>query len=304
MKYIINIVFFGLIASVNLGAQQMPTVSMFESNQTFYNPGAIGNQEVLSASFFYRANWLGFEGAPSTQVFCAHAPLRNPAVALGVLVEHDALGGTGYTGVYFNYAYRLRLGPNKLSFGLKGGINSGSQDYFTLRQNPDPTFAENNRTFFVPNFGVGILYYGRQYWAGISVPRLFGFKSQPSGKYTINHYFYKYEYFISAGGMFPVSGSFSVDPSAQFIYSSAYPFRFSVMGMAVYKDAYKAGIGYRSGEAIILAIGYQLNRQFSLSYSYDLNIGYIANYSSGSHEINISYKFGYNVNVSNPRKFD
>ncbi len=288
-------------------SQPMPELSMFELNQTFYNPGSIGNQEVLTASFFYRANWVGMDGAPSTQVFCAHAPLRDPSVAVGVLVEHDGIGSKNCTGIHINYAYRLRLGINKLSLGLKGGIINMSTDYISFRDNAyDQAFDENYHTFYLPNFGVGILFYSRLYWAGISVPRLFGYESRSSGKYRMDHDFWRYQYFISGGGKIPVSASFSVEPSALVVCNSSYPSNssFTLIGVAVYKKSYKAGIGYRLGEALILFMAYELNRQFSLGYSYDLNIGKVGDYSSGSHEININYKFGYRVNASNPREFE
>jgi hypothetical protein len=62
-------------------------------------------------------------------------------------------------------------------------------------------------------------------------------------------------------------------------------------------------LGYRVGEALIILLGYNLNRQFSLGYSYDMNIGELSKNTSGSHEINVQYKFGYRVNASNPRDF-
>jgi type IX secretion system PorP/SprF family membrane protein len=285
-------------------AQQMPVTGLFEQNQTFYNPGATGNQEVLTAIFGYRMQWTGFSGSPNTQLFSAHAPLKNPDIAMGILVEHDAIGSTNYTGVFLNYAYRIEIGSNRLAFGLKGGITSGSQEYIALRDdNPDPAWSDNNRTFYVPNFGVGVSFYSRKYWAGLSIPRLFGYENNASDNYRMKQDFSKYEYFFSGGGRFSVNPNLRFDPSLLFIYSPSYMPSLTINTMAVFKDAYKAGLGYRSGDALILLIGYSLNRQFNLSYSYDLEIGKIADYTSGSHEINILYKFGYKVNASNPRQF-
>ncbi len=305
-----NILFYiiVLLFSLNVLSQQMPDVSLFGENQAYYNPGFVGNQEVLSANFFFRAKWIGVDGAPVTEVFLAHAPMRDPAVAMGILLEHDAMGILGYTGVYLNYAYRVKIGTNRISFGLKGGITSGSQDYITLRDNvPDPLFSDNNQTFFVPNFGIGISFSGKYYWAGISVPRLFGFESRASDTYRMVHDFWRYEYFFTGGGRFYAGTDLTFEPSALFVYNSRYnkvdKVRLSLMAMGIYKGAYKAGLGLRLHDAIIMAVGYQLNRQFSLAYSYDLNIGLLSKYSSGSHEININYKFGYKVNASNPRGF-
>ncbi|MGD2034849.1 MAG: PorP/SprF family type IX secretion system membrane protein, partial [Bacteroidales bacterium] len=116
-----------LISSFAAYSQQMSVVTLFDQNLTYLNPAATGNQEVLTAGFYYRSSWTGFDGAPSSQFFSVHAPLKNPRVALGVMLEHEGIGSTNYTGVYFNYAYRFYLGTGKLSLGLKLGVNNGSQ---------------------------------------------------------------------------------------------------------------------------------------------------------------------------------
>lgn len=293
-----------LLCVTGVFAQQMSVVTLFDQNLTYFNPAATGNQEALTAGFFYRAQWTGFKGAPSTQFLSVHTPLKNPKVALGVMLEHESIGITSYTGVYFNYAHRFTLGPGKLSLGLKFGFNSGSQKSIDLRDdNNDLAFTEESNSFFVPNAGFGALYFTDMYWASFSIPRFFGFKSDASGKYKMSHDISNYEYYIMGGGKIALPSEFAVEPSVLMAFSTVYPFHFAVNAIGVYKNAYKAGIGYRYGEAFIIIVGFNFNRQFSLAYSYDINIGEISGYTSGSHEINIQYKFGYKVNASNPRGF-
>jgi type IX secretion system PorP/SprF family membrane protein len=285
-------------------AQQMPEISLFDQNQTVYNPGAMGNQEVLTANFLYRKNWATFvSGSPSTEFFCAHAPLKNPNVAIGILLEHDGMGSKNNTGAYFNYTYRINLGMNKLSFGLKGGVTNVSLRAARLRDISDPLFSEANLSYTLPNFGFGVSYYGQKYWAGISVPRMFAFENDGPEKFKMVHHFENYECFISGGKTFELNPDFSIDPSLLLILSKSYETRFAVNALATYKHSYSAGLGYRTGGDLIFIIEYNLNRQFSIGYSYDLELGEMADYSSGSHEINISYKFGYRVNAANPRGF-
>ncbi|MBA7715617.1 hypothetical protein ES703_124670 [subsurface metagenome] len=295
-----------LFCTTGVFAQQMSVVTLFDQNLTYINPAATGNQEALTAGFFYRSQWTGFEGTPSTQFFSAHAPLKNPKVALGVMLEHESIGSINYTGVYFNYAYRFTVGPGKLSLGLKFGLNSGSQKTVSLRNTDDQAFNEKSNTFFVPNAGFGALYSTEMYWASFSIPRFFGYKSDASGAYKMSHDFLNYEYYFAGGGKMALPSEFSIEPSVLLVYSAVHPFQAAVNAIGMYKNTYRAGIGYRYseyGEAFILIIGYNLNRQFSLGYSYDINIGKISDYTSGSHEINVQYKFGYSVNASNPRRF-
>jgi type IX secretion system PorP/SprF family membrane protein len=284
-------------------AQHIPVTSLFDQCQIYFNPGATGSEEVLSAIFDYRKQWLHFPGSPNTQLFGIHAPLKNPKVALGIDVEHDAVGAATFTGIYLNYAYRIDIGANKLSFGLKGGFAGASSDYIELREEPDAAFDENGRTCYIPNVGFGISFYSRKYWAGISIPRFFGYESDASDNIRIKHNFWKYEYFFSGGYRFSINPELRIDPSLLLKYNPRSIPSLAINSRLVYKDTYEVGVGTRTGDAIILLIGYSFNRQFSFGYSYDYEIGKLEDYNSGSHEFNILYKFGYKVNASNPRQF-
>jgi type IX secretion system PorP/SprF family membrane protein len=301
-KYLLILIYIAGLHDL-LVAQQMSMVSLFSQNQTYYNPGATGNLEVLTANFFYRQNWVGYTGAPSTQVFSVHAPMKNPAVAMGIMLEHEMLGAASSTGFYLNYAYRLSLGANRLAFGLKAGISNFSQTLNQRDDQYDPALDEDNYRFIIPNFGFGILFTGNKYWVGLSAPRIFGFETKTSGKYGMYFDMNRLECYASAGGMLTISSDFAVEPSVLFGYTKVFQPRIAVNALAVYKRSYKAGLGYRVGEALIILLGYNLNRQFSLGYSYDMNIGELSKNTSGSHEINVQYKFGYRVNASNPRDF-
>jgi type IX secretion system PorP/SprF family membrane protein len=305
MKWKLIIFVICQLLSFELFAQQLPEFSLIEQNQTTYNPGAIGNQEVLTANFMYRKNWTGFQGSPpSTQFFCAHAPLKNPDVALGILLEHDNIGATNTTGVYFNYAYRISLGMNRLAFGLRGGITNVSQDYTDLRQDGDPLFSEKNLKYTLPNFGFGTSFYGPKYWVGFSIPSLFSLGNFKSDKIRMKPILSEYEYCISGGAAFQINPDFSIDPSILVILSQFKTTRrLAINTLFTYKKAYSAGFGYRTGGDVIFLLEYSFNRQFSFAYSYDLEFGEINTISSGSHEINIFYKFGYKVNAANPRGF-
>jgi type IX secretion system PorP/SprF family membrane protein len=304
MNYKVYISILFIFLCVRSISQQMPSVSMFDKNLIHLNPAATGDQGALSVGFSYRKQWTGIEGAPSNQIFSAHAPLKNPNVAIGLLLENESSGITNYTGIYLNYAYRLKIVGGRLSFGLKGGINAGSQSSITLRDNNDPAYNSNNNNFVIPNFGFGILFNKEKYWAGASIPRIFGFKTDTaSGKYKLSYDVLENEYFFVAGGKIQVSRDMSVEPSVLVDLATSFKTRISVNLVAAYKGAYKIGIGYRSGDAIIFQLGYNLNKQLSFGYSYDYNIGSISKYTSGSHEINMQYRFGYQVNASSPRYF-
>lgn len=293
----------GLITAFDLLSQTMPTVSQYDLLPLQYNPGSAGNKDALAVGFKFRKHWTGIEGSPSTQVFCAHAPLKNPKVAIGLLLENENVGATNYTGIFLNYAYRIPVFSGNLSFGIKGGITSGSQGSVSLRNTSDPAFSSSSSKFMVPNFGFGIYYYSRLYWAGISIPRFFGYESTSSGSYKMVHNISSYQYYITGGGKFRLLNGVNLESSALVVLSSVLKPVITVNCIGVFRETFKGGVGFRTNDAIIINLGYNLNRQLSVIYCYDLNIGKMSKYTSGSHEISLQYKFGYSVNTSNPRHF-
>ena len=301
-KILAILIFF----TAGIFAQDMSVISLFDQNLIYYNPGATGSQEVFTASFFYRNQWTGMDGAPSTQFFSMQSPLKNTKDALGLTISHESIGSNNTIEGYANYGHRFIVGPGKISLGLKMGFFHGSQRMSDLREDDDPLFnSDRNGTFTIFNAGFGALFYTDLCWISFSVPRFFWFESDPSGKYKTTHEFLYYEYYFGGGRKFALPAEFTIEPSVLMAYSAASPFKFSINAIAMYKNSIRAGVGFRNGygQAIVLHLGYNINRQFSLAYSYDFNVGELSGYGSGSHEINILYKFGYKVTASNPRGF-
>jgi hypothetical protein len=121
----------------------------------------------------------------------------------------------------------------------------------------------------------------------------------------MSHELLNYEYYFGGGGKIALPAEFMLEPSVLMAFSSVNPFKLTINAIGMYKNSIRAGLGFRNGygQAIILHIGYNVNRQLALAYSYDINTGKLSGYTSGSHEINIQYKFGYKVTASNPRGF-
>lgn len=302
MRYLLHIAFL-FVFCLALNGQIMPAISLFSDMPIQYNPASTGSKDALAVGIKFRKHWTGIEGAPSTQVFSAHAPLRNPRVAMGLLLENENIGATNYTGIFLNYSYKIPVLTGKLSFGIKGGITAGSQSSILLRDGIDRAFNENNNQFIVPNFGFGTYYYEKSYWAGFSIPRFFGFESKESGQYQMVHDVSRYEYFITGGGIVNIKSDITVEPSALIVLSSVLKPEFTINCIGAYRETFRGGVGFRSSDAIIIHLGYNMNRQLTLIYSYDINIGKMSTYTSGSHEVNMQYKFGYTVNTSSPRHF-
>jgi len=147
-----------LLAGLSAFGQQDALFSQYMFNQLIINPAYSGSRDVLTATLVHRDQWTGIEGAPKTSTFSVHTPLRNERVALGLYIYNDQLGPVKDLGVMANYAYRIRVGQGRLSFGLQGGFIQQGVDIQQLltKDNYDYNVYNVPATQFTPdvNFGV------------------------------------------------------------------------------------------------------------------------------------------------------
>jgi hypothetical protein len=70
-----------------------------------------------------------------------------------------------------------------------------------------------------------------------------------------------------------------------------------------YKQIVTLGVGYRTGDSFILMTRFQLSNKFQLGYAFDVTMTDIKDYSKGSHEIMVSYRFGNKEKIDTPSFF-
>ena len=87
----------------NVKAQQQAMFSQYMFNTLAINPAYAGSQETVSLTALTREQWVGLEGAPSTQTFSAHTPFEKKRIGVGLVFLHDKIGVTNQTGVYGSY---------------------------------------------------------------------------------------------------------------------------------------------------------------------------------------------------------
>ncbi|HRH36728.1 MAG TPA: type IX secretion system membrane protein PorP/SprF, partial [Flavobacteriales bacterium] len=133
-------------------AQQDPLFSQYMFNTLAVNPAYAGSADVFTVMALSRHQWVGFNGAPATQTILAHTPLPKEKMALGFSVLNDKIGPTKQTGVYFDYAYRIRISEgSRLAFGLKGGANIYQADIAGLTSVDPDAASVNVKGKLLPN---------------------------------------------------------------------------------------------------------------------------------------------------------
>ena len=245
----------------------------------------------------------------------------------GGMVVKDDLGLTNTLAAYGSYSYNMvlkrgkyKVGNNarktstgvRASFGMFLGFQNykidaaALQDYNEVNGNPtlDQTVLEvknGNDSKFMPDASFGTWIYSDSWYVGASAFQLFGNQlgittaNEDAGVYSkLSRHF-----FVTAGYKAQVSEYWYVLPSVLMKGAEGSPSAFDLNCRVDYKDEYFGGFSYRFGsytkgvqsESIVAMLGAVLNYTIEVAYSYDITLSDIRNYSNGSHEIIVGYRF-------------
>lgn len=288
-----------------------PVYSQYLQNGLMINPAYAGSRGALSIFMSYRKQWIGITDAPEIASFSIHTPMKNDRVALGLLAQFMNFGVTKSKSIYADYAYNIRAGQGKLSFGLKAGADISNTDYSgileTLTDPGDPVFMSTDKMYVLPNAGAGIYYFSEKIFAGLSVPSFLSYRRTDQGKTEAYHSFNEYDLMFSAGGLITFSTEFKFKPSMLLDYSldkTKKLARLDLNGNFIFSDLLWVGGSWRTSEQVVVGImQIQINPQFMFGLSYDYPAGRMNAYSHGSGEVILRYEFGTKVSAANPRYF-
>ncbi len=292
MKHILFVLCVILLFPFSGVAQQRPIQSLYMFDPLLINPAFAGTQVQLSATSIYRNQWVNFPGAPKTLTFSAHSGFKQNRVGLGIIAGKDQIGIHDESSLYFTYSYKLPLSrfdkSTSLSFGVQGGFNALRSDYTLTISREEDKFGVYRS--FNPNFGAGLFFKNKKYYAGFSVPYMLN-----SELLTVNSAFqssarrYRY-YYISGGFTQKLSNSVKIVPSTLIRLQDKAPISFDLTLITVLYDAVGIGVSYRLNDSVIGLFELQLNENFHVGYAYDLTSSDIRQYSNGTHEIMLNYR--------------
>jgi type IX secretion system PorP/SprF family membrane protein len=298
-------VFASLLALLCQG-QHTPLTSQYLFNGLVINPAYAGSRDALAANLTYRHQWVGFEGAPVTQMLSIHAPMGKRKLGLGVMLYNDKIGVSQETGILTNYAYRLRLGKGKLSMGLGVGLTMLRSDWTSLaiQQTSDAVFASDSQNALRPNFSAGAFYYTKKWFVGASSPFIMTHKYNAGSEgWNLSENSADIQPMVTGGYVFRINADTKLKPTTLLRYRAAEGLQADLSTNLILKDKVWVGASYRTGDAFIASLEVLPTAQWRLGYAYDLGISSLAAYHAGSHELMVQYEFGYRIRVKDPRYF-
>ena len=302
-------------------AQQDAMFTKYMFNSLSYNPAYAGSKDYMSLGLLHRSQWLGIDGAPNSQTFTGHTPLRNERVGVGLALSNDAIGPTSTVAANFSYAYRIPVSDGlRLSVGLQGGVENWRADFsrLTLDVPTDQAFdVSPNR--WLPNFGAGLFLFGERFYAGLSSPHLIEYDLRQNDDPNVEIYSRRYRhYFASVGAAFPVRGDdimfkpsllvknvgmFSKASKAGAAATVGAPTELDIDASLLFYNKFWVGASFRTAVEVIndrssydsadIWFSVNLDNGVRIGGAYDYPLTALNQVTSGGFEVMLGYEFNF-----------
>ncbi len=319
MMKCIYIMVFIIGMSFSAFSQQEQLYTQFMFNKMVFNPAYAGNEEVACANVLFREQWVGIEGAPSTQLFSFNMPLANRRIGLGLnLVRHN-IGITEKLTLDAIYAYRLKLNSGTLSMGVQASTRRFDMDFTDPRLvaiqglSQDQAIQMEKLSKNVINFGFGVYYNTNTFFVGAAIPRLSKADIDFDDDLDLIFSSEVRHFYLMGGAAFASSENWTLKPQALIKIVENAPFDMDLSFMTTYQEKYHAGLTYRLGgnngglgESLDMIFGFQINPQLMAGFAYDYSLSDLAEYTNGSVELTLNYCFNKRNDqeeIINPRYF-
>tara|TARA_B100000809_G_scaffold150447_1_gene147956 strand:+ start:1294 stop:2214 length:921 start_codon:yes stop_codon:yes gene_type:complete len=306
MRRFIQIITIGLTFSITpfLFAQQDAMFTQYMFNEVTINPAYAGSHDVVSMTGLVRKQWVGMDGAPSTQSFNVHTPLRNNKIGLGLSIVNDKIAVSNNLTINAAGSYRIDLGKSThLQFGLQAGITNHKTDLGRLKVEDDSelVFAQGTVSKILPNIGGGLYFFTDKFYLGLSVPQLVNNTLSENGVSLAKQ---ERHLFVTTGYVFTLNQNLKFKPTLFYKYVKGAPMQLDVTGSLIIKDKFWVGLAWRSFDSADFLLGFQATEQLFLGYAFDYSLTSLNKYNTGSHELVVNYRFSFSKNkILTPRYF-
>lgn len=284
--------FLLLITSVGIvTGQQRPIQSLYMFDQMLINPAYAGVHVQLSATTIYRNQWVNLPGAPQTFTTSIHSGFLQNRMGLGLMVTSESIGAHENINVYASYSYKIQLPyGGSLSMGLQVGFDYIESDFTKTDPNDPSSNFFQSFSNINPNFGTGVFYTNRSFYAGLSVPYLLNGNLINAIEGEISLAQFSRNYLITAGNTYQLNKDFKIIPSVLVRYEEGAPLTFDVSGNLIIEETVGIGLSYRYFEGIVWMFELKINENFHVGYAYDATTSALGLVSNGSHEIMVNYR--------------
>tara|TARA_R110002012_G_C11675852_1_gene613658 strand:- start:15477 stop:16430 length:954 start_codon:yes stop_codon:yes gene_type:complete len=273
-------------------SQQDAQYTQYMYNTVSVNPAYAGSRGHMSIAALHRSQWLGLEGAPTTQTLNVHTPIGYRGMGLGVSIVNDKIGPTSETNLDVDFSYTIQTSrEGKLSFGLKASANLLDIRFSQLDQyvQNDQTLQQDVDNRFSPNIGAGVYYHTDKLYLGLSVPRIletshFESSSLSTASEQMNFYFI-------TGYVWDLNPFLKFKPTVLTKMVQGAPLQVDASANFMFDNKFILGAAYRWDAALSALVGFHVSEELLIGLAYDREITELgsAAFNDGSFEIILRY---------------
>ena len=267
-------------------AQQDPLYNLYSFNQFMINPAYAGIYNNFNANLITRKQWAGIDGSPLTNMLSLTSSVGSQ-FGTGLLLVNDRLGVNNNMEGQAAFSYKIVSNKSTLAFGVQGGFINYRYDYneLNLAFADDEGLDLNNDSFSKSNFGAGVFYMTKNYFVGLSVPRILNVEVDDGVTSSTR---YEPHYYLSGGFIIKsnsVSG-FLLKPSFLVRYTESQS-AVDLSVNALFANTIWAGVTLRNLDGIGINTQLQINRSFRFGYSFELPTNELVQSNFGTHELSL-----------------
>jgi type IX secretion system PorP/SprF family membrane protein len=271
-----------------LNAQQDPLYNQYFFNQAMINPAYTGVNNVFNATAISRLQWAGIDGAPTTNTLNVSSSVFKNKVGVGASLIYDSYGINSNTEFNVAYSYKITtVVGNVFSMGLQAGLVNINYDYnrLTLQYVDDVVLNNAQPSVTEENFGVGFWYMSKDYYVGLSVPRMLDIKINDGGMESTR---YRRHYYLSAGYVFDQLFELKFKPSILLMFMDKDNYAFDLNASFLLNEAIWLGASFRNFGTIGLNTQMKVGETLKLGYAFELPVNNTALTGFGTHSLMVS----------------
>jgi type IX secretion system PorP/SprF family membrane protein len=259
-----------------------------------FNPAFCGTKRFVDFRMFYRNQWVGYTGAPTTYAASLNFRYFKGKLGTGAYVFRDEIGPFQTTNAALTFAYHIKFDDVELSVGLQGNYISQTfnGNKVTLHNQIDNSInlytSANSYTF---DGSAGFVLYNDRFYVGFGANNLIGsemvyYKTDPNHKGRFKN---EGTYALGVGYNYAENQDFIFENSLMAVYTPGIPFYLDYTLRLHIKNKVFGGFSFRPTDAFALLLGVTLKNSFQVAYSYDIITSPLSKYQSGSHEIKLIF---------------
>jgi type IX secretion system PorP/SprF family membrane protein len=291
-------------------AQQVEEFSLIRENAFILNPALTGNKGWLSGTATYRKQFTSIREAPYTAYLGMEGQIADKNVGLGGFFIQDQTGPTGQTGFGVSAAYQIRFNQHELMNEDQVHYNTSTRHMLTIglgisvmqyrlradKLNPDvqndPSLSTLKGAQYFPDASLGIYYQYREFfYAGISVPQLFGLNIKYGATNGYSEIRKVQHLNVLLGGKIPF-GEYervALEPVAALRWVKNAPLQADIGMRLKFLKTFWLGATYRTKSKVLFDAGVEILKIGRVCYSMDFEVSKLRKDAGLSHEVTIAF---------------